>query len=155
MADGSLEKNFLISPFSIWSLLVLIAEGATDQSLKQLRTVLRLPNDLSLLRTPYRSFQHLLYVNITSIELRVNQALISDTNRPLHQLYINLLQRSYGVDNIPVDFHAPNAVNIINDYINDKTHQHGQKIVKLEDFNEAQVLLVSTIFFRGQWKVQF
>lgn len=136
--------------------MVLIAEAAAPgQSLAQLQTVLRLPNDLSLLRTPYKSFQHLLYVNITSIELNVQQAVISDTNRPLHQLYINLLRDSYAVDHLSVDFRASNAANIINKYLNDETRQNGRKIVQFDDLDEAQVLLVSSIFFRGQWKVWF
>lgn len=136
--------------------MVLIAEAAAPgQSLAQLQTVLRLPNDLSLLRTPYKSFQHLLYVNITSIELNVQQAIISDTNRPLHQLYINLLRDSYAVDHLSVDFRASNAAKIINKYLNDETRQHGRKIVRFDDLDEAQVLLVSSIFFRGQWKVWF
>lgn len=134
--------------------MVLIAEAAANgQSLAQLRTVLRLPNDLSLLRAPYKSFQHLLYVNITSIELNINQAIISDTNRPLHQIYIDLLESSYDVDHLSVDFHALNAATVINDYLNDETRQHGRKLIKFEDLDEAQVLLVSSIFFRGQWKV--
>lgn len=134
--------------------MVLVAEAAiAGQSLTQLKTVLRLPNDLSLLRTPYKSFQHLLYVNITSIELNTNQAIISDINRPLHQIYIDLLKEAYGVDHRSVDFHASNAANIINDYLNGETRQYGQKIVSFDDLDEAQVLLVSSIFFRGQWKV--
>lgn len=154
IAAENLHTNFLISPFSVWILMVLIAEAAANgQSLAQLRTVLRLPNDLSLLRAPYKSFQHLLYVNITSIELNINQAIISDTNRPLHQIYIDLLESSYDVDHLSVDFHALNAATVINDYLNDETRQHGRKLIKFEDLDEAQVLLVSSIFFRGQWKV--
>lgn len=134
--------------------MVLIAEAAADdQSLAKLQAVLRLPSDLSLLRIPYKSFQHLLYVNVTSIELNVNQALISDINRPLNQKYIDLLKNSYAVDQLSVNFRAPNAANIINDYINREIYQRGQQIVKAENLDDAQVLLVSTIFFKGQWKV--
>lgn len=134
--------------------MVLIAEAAASgQSLAKLQAVLRLPNDLSLLRAPYKSFQHLLYVNITSIELNVKQALISDINRPLHQKYVHLLKNSYEVDHLSVDFRAANATNIINDYMNDKIHQHGQRIVKVENLDDSQVLFTSSIFFRGRWKV--
>lgn len=134
--------------------MVLVAEAAiAGQSLTQLQTVLRLPNDLSLLRAPYKSFQHLLFVNITSIELNTNQAIISDINRPLHQIYVKLLKDSYSVAHRSVDFHASNAGNIINDYLNGETRQHDQKIVGFDDLDGAQVLLVSSIFFRGQWKV--
>lgn len=134
--------------------MVLIAEAAASgQSLVQLHTVLRLPNDLSSLRTPYKSFQHLLYVNITSIELNINQAIISDTNRPLDQNYIDLLKNSYDVDHFAVDFHALNAAMVINAYLNHESRQHGRKLIKFGDLDEAQVVLVSSMFFRGQWKV--
>lgn len=148
------DANFIISPFSVWSLMVLIAEGATDQSLVQLQNVLRLPHDLNDLRTAYKQFQRLLLVNTSTVQLAVNQALFSDINRPLENDYANILAYDYEADHIPVNFQVPAyATKRINDHISYRTQGKIQDVVKPEDLLEAQLLLTSSIFFKGQWKV--
>lgn len=134
--------------------MVLVAEGANDQSLGQLQKVLRLPNDLSDLRIAYKHFQRLLLVNTSTVQLAVNQALFSDINRPLENEYANTLSYDYEADHIPVNFQVPAfAAKRINDHISYRTQNKIQNVVNPEDLLEAQLLLTSSIFFKGQWKV--
>lgn len=55
----SVKYNFILSPFSIWSLLVLIAEGARGNTFNQLQRVLGigLAEDFYYTREVYRQFQ--------------------------------------------------------------------------------------------------
>lgn len=134
--------------------MVLIAEGATDQSLQQLQKTLRLPNDFNDLRTAYKQFQRLLLVNTSTVQLAVNQALFSDINRPVENDYANILAFDYEADHVPIDFRVPAyAVKRINDHISYRTQGKIQNVVKPEDLLEAQLLLTSSIFFKGKWKV--
>lgn len=136
--------------------MLLIAEGATDQSFNQLAKVLRLPNDAANLRAAYKNFQHLLLVNTSTIELAVNQALFSDINRPLAIDFVNVLSYEYEADHLPVNFrNPPYAVKMVNDHISFRTQGKIQDVVKPEDLAEAQLLLTSSIYFRGKWKVGF
>lgn len=149
------DANFVISPFSIWSLMLLVAEGAADQSYTQLEKVLRLPKDLNYLRNAYKNFQRLLLVNTTTVELAVNQALFSDINRPVDNGYARILEQEYEADHLPVNYRAPaEAVKSINDHINFRTQGKIQNIVKPDDLSDTQLLLTSAIFFKGQWKVR-
>lgn len=148
------EANFVISPFSIWSLMVLLAEGAADQSFLQMERTLHLPSELTYLRTAYKAFQRVLVVNTSTVELAVNQAVFSDLNRPIDTNYATILRDDYEADHIPINFHeAKNAVKIINDHISERTRGKIQNVIKSDDLNDAQLLLTSTIFFKGQWKV--
>lgn len=134
--------------------MILIAEGSAGKSFDQLNTVLRLPNDLNHLRTAYKNFQNLLLVNTSTIELAVNQAIFSDLNNPIDNAYARILEGDYEADHIPVNYRNPtNAVKAINDHISFRTHGKIQNVVKPEDLAEAQLLLTSAIFFKGQWKV--
>lgn len=136
--------------------MVLIAEGATDQSLAQMQNVLRLPNNFNDLRTAYKQFQRLLLVNTSTVQLAVNQALFSDINRPLENDYANILALDYEADHIQVNFQVPAfASKRINDHISNRTQGKIQDVVKPEDLLEAQLLLTSSIFFKGKWKVGF
>lgn len=150
------DANFVISPFTIWSLMLLVAEGSADQSYTQLEKALRLPKDLNYLRTAYKNFQRLLLVNTTTVELAVNQALFSDINRPVENNYARILENEYEADHLPVNYRAPNeAVKAINDHISGRTRGKIQNIVKPDDLTDAQLLLTSAIYFKGQWKFPF
>lgn len=135
--------------------MVLLAEGADGDSFTQMEKTLHLPNELTYLRTAYRSFQRLLVVNTSTIELAVNQALFSDLNRPISDNYAIILGNDYEADHMPLNFHEPkSAVKIINDHISERTRGKIQNVIKADDLTDAQLLLTSTIYFKGQWKVR-
>lgn len=143
-----------MSPFSVWSLMVLLAEGATDQTLDQLKKVLRLPNDLTQLRTAYNGIQNRLQTNTTAIELTANHALFSNIDYPIDNKYISTLTRAYRVEHLPVNFQNTSiAASTINDYIHIRTQGRIEHVVNPDDLIDIQLLLASSIFFRGQWKV--
>lgn len=134
--------------------MILLAEGAVDESFKQLEETLHLPKDLTYLRSAYREFGRLLVVNTSTVELAVNQAIFSDTNRPIEDNYAHILETDYQADHVPVDYRsASEAVKTINEHIKRKTRGKIQNVFKSEDLEEAQLILTSAIFFRGQWKV--
>lgn len=154
-ATAGANYNFIVSPFSIWSLLILTAEGAEGNTYTQLQQVLRLPQDLSYLRMAYKHIQKSLNVNTSNVEVAINQALFSDINRPVDHEYSYKLENNYGAEHLPVNFHnAVDAMNQINDYVNKQTHGMIRKIVNKDDLSEAQMLMISALFFRGQWKVR-
>lgn len=145
----------MIAPFSVWSLLMLIAEGAAGQSFTQMEKTLHFPKELKYVRTAYKEFQRLLVVNTSTIELAVNQALFSDVNNPIDRGYENILEKDYEADHVRVNFQIPSkATKTINDHISEKTRGKIQNVIKPEDLTDAQLLLTSTIFFKGQWKVR-
>lgn len=153
-ATAGVNYNFIVSPFSIWSLLILTAEGAEGNTYTQLQQVLRLPEDLSYLRMAYKHIQKSLNVNTSNVEVAINQALFSDLNRPVDQEYAYKLENNYQAEHLPVNFHnGVDAMNQVNDYVNKQTHGKIRQIVNKDDLSEAQMLMISALFFRGQWKV--
>lgn len=135
-------------------MLVLLAEGATEQTLFQLQNALHLPNDLGQLRTAYSGIQSRLQTNTTSIELAANHALFSNVNYAIDNKYISTLAHTYGVEHVPLNFQNTSvAARTINDYIFIRTQGRIENVVHPDDLIDIQLLLSSSIFFRGQWKV--
>lgn len=133
---------------------MLEAEGADGNTLKQLQDVLRLPEDLTNLQRAYKHIQKALIVNTSTVELSVNQVLFSDQNRPVDIDFAFKLDNVYEADHLPVNFHnTPETFNKINDYINEQSHGKIRRIVNMDDLKDAQMVLISAIFFKGQWKV--
>lgn len=153
-ALGKLNVNLIISPFTVWSLLVMLAEGADGNTYKQLETVLHLPPESTYIRSAYKEFQRVLNVNTSTIELAVSQAVFTDINCPVYKTYADILEQNYGADHKFVDFRdVGNAIKSINDHVRQKTRGKVDDIVKETDLKDAQVLLTSAIYFKGQWTV--
>lgn len=51
------SSNFIVSPFSIWSLLTILVEGAEGDTLSQLQNVLGLTNNTANVRDTYKMIQ--------------------------------------------------------------------------------------------------
>lgn len=153
-AVSRLNLNFVVSPFTVWSLLILLAEGAGGETYNQMEKVLYLPPELTYVRTAYKAFQRTLNVNTSTIELAVNQAIYTDIHRPIYQHYADILEKDYEADHIAVNFRdASIAIKSINDHVLEQTRGKITEIVKESDLNNAKLLLTSAIYFKGQWKV--
>lgn len=149
------DANIILSPASIWALLTLLAEGATDNTLTELQRTLRLPNDLTVLRREFSQYQNFLTIKTPTVELLAGQALFSDLNRPIDPVYGSRLFNDYRADHIPVNFNDPPSAAIdINNYISHRTNGKIHSLIKPEDLTDAHLLLTSTIFFKGKWKVR-
>lgn len=136
--------------------MAILAEGSVDQTLIQLKNVLHLPNDLAQLRTAYNDIQYRLQTNTTAIELTANYAIFSNINYPIDNKYISTLAHTYRVEHVPVNFQNTSvAATTINDYISIRTRGRIGNAVNPADLVDIQLLLSSSIFFRGRWKVGF
>lgn len=132
-----------------------MAEGSGGSTYYQLKNVLRLPDDLTNLRSVYRGFQRSLVVNTTTVELAVNQALYTDSNRPIEEAYAQILQSVYGADHIRVNFQEPTAAaNQINAFVSQQTGGKIPELINEADVKDAQMLLTSAIYFKGLWTVR-
>lgn len=153
-AVSGLNINFIVSPFTVWSVLVLLAEGAEGETYNQMENVLNLPPELTYVRTAYKAFQRTLNVNTSTIELAVNQAIYTDLNQPVSVQYADILRNDYEADHMVVNFRdTGKATKLINDHVKEQTRGKISEIIKESDLIEAQLLLTSAIYFKGQWKV--
>lgn len=133
---------------------MLLAEGASGNTYKQLRTVLRLPNDLTRIRMVYKHLQQAIIQNSSAVDAKANQVLFFDKNRPIDFDFQYKLEQTYEADYIAVDFiDRENAYRKINNYISEKTNGKINDVIQIDNLNRAQMVLVSAIFFQGHWKV--
>lgn len=149
------NSNAIISPLSIWSLLLLLAEGSAGRTYEQLASVLRLPANLSRIRMIYKYLHGAFVENNTAIELNVNQVLFCDLNRPIDIDFEHILEHTYEADYYSVNFIDPvGTTNTINNYVKAKTNGKIDQIIKASDLKDAYMVLISAIYFQGQWRVR-
>ncbi|KAH8410723.1 hypothetical protein KR222_000730, partial [Zaprionus bogoriensis] len=148
------DRDFMISPFSVWSLLILLYEGAAGQTFEQLRQVLRVNVADEDLRGVYRVWSSYLNVNTSTIEVASLQALYTDKTSPVLQSYRDAIQ-AYGVQPVEVDFYARETVAVINEATNKSTRGLIPYTVLPQHIIGAKMFIMSSLFFKGQWKYPF
>ncbi|KAL9905711.1 serine protease inhibitor 77Ba-like isoform X1 [Glossina fuscipes] len=150
------NSNYMISPFAVWSLLLLLTEGAVGNTLKELRDTLHIDHDQQVIRAAYRQIASYLTVNTTTIEVASFNALFTDVNKPVNRDYEIVVERVYGSALIPVDYQdVNNTFTKINDDISKATRGLLPYTVTPQDFKEANLLLISSLYFKGQWRYPF
>lgn len=154
MKDNS--TNGIVAPLSVWLLLITLAEGSSDRTFEQLASVLHLPKNLTKVHRAFKSFEYACNENITShLRLHQTQVLFFDINRPFDTEFQEKLDYVYGTDYYPVNFIKPNeAVNEINNYINEKTNHSIDKVIEYRDMSMNFIMPVSAANFQGQWNVR-
>uniref|UniRef100_A0A6M2DFM5 Putative serpin n=1 Tax=Xenopsylla cheopis TaxID=163159 RepID=A0A6M2DFM5_XENCH len=148
--------DIVISPFSVWSTLTIIAEGAVHQTYNELASALKLPPSINTTRAGYRNIAYVMLVNTSTIELEAATAIFTDNNSPVNRDYECLVETIYRTDLRSVNFlNKQKAAYDINQFIRDKTRNKIDTIVIDQDLNDAKLIITNAVFFRGQWTTPF
>ncbi|XP_055614383.1 serine protease inhibitor 77Ba-like isoform X2 [Uranotaenia lowii] len=152
--------NMILSPLTVWSLLALISEGASGKTLQEILNVLNIDNQADI-SANYKSFQQEINSNTQDVEISSRQFLFTDINRPISRDFDRAVDTHYGTDlHEALDF-SSSAENIKKsyDYINDAVFKatNGQisKVVHPKDIMQARMIVISALFFQGQWTLPF
>lgn len=135
-------------------MLLILNEGATGITHEQLKKVLHLPKDLSKIRQVYKYLQHAFTKENSAIELISDQILFSDVNRPINIEFQYDVEHTYEADYFPVNFQDQSGtIQKINDYVQQKVKGKISNVIDASVLSEAQIVLISVLFFQGHWKV--
>ncbi|XP_016972963.2 serine protease inhibitor 77Ba-like [Drosophila rhopaloa] len=148
------NKNFMISPFSVWSLLVLLYEGSEGETLSQLRQALRINVEDETLRSFYRARNQFLNTKKAGVEVGSLLAVYTDKSFSIMKGYRDTIQ-SYSAQTEEVDFSRADTVRRINDAIDRSTRGLIKNSVKQQDLYGAKMFLLSALYFKGQWTFAF
>ncbi|KAH8356776.1 hypothetical protein KR200_011321, partial [Drosophila serrata] len=148
------QRDFMVSPFSVWSLLVLLYEGSSGETYNQLRKALRINVEDEKLRGVYQVWNSYLNTKTSTIEVASLQAVYTDTDYPIKSSYRSAIQ-NYNVQPMEVDFYDRDTVHLINEATNRTTRGLIPYTVLPQELYGAKMFLLSSLFFKGQWKFPF
>ncbi|XP_071440479.1 serpin B6-like [Hetaerina americana] len=155
--DGRYNQNLVVSPLGVWSLLAVIAEGASGNTESQLKATLNLPSDAGIVRRGYRSiWKAILHANRSSTTLECANAIFSDANRPLLPDFEYLAETHYGATVRGVQLHnPPAAAETINSWVSSATHDRIRNVISASDIVDAEIIMGNAVFFQGAWALPF
>lgn len=148
-------ENIMISPFSISSALSMVLNGAAGETFDAVRHTLRY--DDKTLQEINETYQKLMKEMIPvdpRVTMEIANSVWVEKRLVVKQPYIDALKTWYLAEARDIDVKDPGAVDMVNNWIEEKTHD------KIQDMLDAlspdlAMLLINAIYFNGKWRYQF
>nr|MDO8111292.1 serpin family protein [Candidatus Sigynarchaeota archaeon] len=152
--DGA--SNVFFSPWSITSAMLMLQEGARNQTAAEIADVFHL-GDMETWRPNYAGIHNRL-VGGERFTLRTANALWADQSHAFNAEYIGIIDRYYGGGTRYMDFaNSPDtACQEINDWVADITNDRIRDLLQPGDVSPlTRLVITNAIYFNSAWKYQF
>ncbi|XP_050089184.1 serine protease inhibitor 77Ba [Anopheles aquasalis] len=148
--------NIIVSPFSAWNLLALVTEGASGLTLQELLAALNVETQ-DQIRSFYKPFTQSFSFTNRDVQLATVQYVVTDQNRPVSKEFDYSLETFYDPRVLqPMNFaEKQQSYERINRLVSDATNGNIKNAIQKSDLEEARLILLSALFFQGQWTIPF
>ncbi len=141
-------ENLVLSPYSVYNLLAVLANGASGDTAEALSAALGYDDILALDDSLYSARESLAETGVTEIANGI--WLNSDVGFTLRDEYADTVKRYFDAQSMPLSFSDTGAIGKINQWISDTTHGMIQKALQ-ELSPAAAAVLANTVYFNGKW----
>lgn len=155
LPDADESENIMISPFSISSALSMTLNGAAGHTFDDMKSSLRLNGKtLEQINDTYLKLMTEMIPVDELVVVEIANSVWVEKRLTVKQKFISDLQTWYKAEAKGIDVQDPNAVNIVNGWIEEKTHD---KIVDMLDYLDPDLamLLINAVYFNGKWRYKF
>jgi len=147
--------NIMISPFSITSALSMVLNGAAGETFDAVRHALRYDGKtIDEINETYLKLMKEMIAVDPRVTVEIANSVWVEKRLTVKQTYIDALKTWYLAEARDIDVSDPGAVDIVNSWIEDKTHDKIQDM--LDQLSpDLAMLLINAIYFNGKWRSQF
>lgn len=151
--EGS--NNVFISPLSVSVALGMTLNGADGETYEAMRKTLEL-NGLSetQINESYRSLIELLRGLDPKVVFEIANSIWYKQGFQVEQDFLDVNKDYFDSEVQELDFNAPEAIDVINGWVDEKTHGKIEKILEEIDPNHV-MFLINAIYFNGTWTYEF
>ena len=149
------DGNIFISPYSMSTALTMTTNGASSQTLEEMRNTLRVNNlDMASINTSYEELLEVLPLLDPTTKLKLANSIWPKIDYPVLESFLNINTEYFNSEVKPIDFRSPDAIEQINTWVENNT----DGLIK-ESLNELPpnvvMLLINAIYFKGTWQTEF
>lgn len=154
-AEREARENVFLSPLSVSMALGMAANGARDETLDAIRTTLGLEHlDREEMNEAYRGLLEILSSLDPQVDLSVANSAWMREGIAFRSTFVDRLQHYFDADARTLDFEDPASVDVVNQWISDRTN--GRINAILQSISEDDLLfLVNAVHFDGAWRNRF
>ncbi len=149
--------NLLVSPYSLYAALLMVASGAGGETAAVLGQAIRLDAAGSDLQA-FTSHSARLTAESTGSQLVVGQSIWPAERFTLQPAFRQTMATSFGASITPLNYAGDpqGAAQRINAWVSESTRGKIKELVSEEQFSpDMRLALLSTIWFKGEWKNEF
>jgi serpin B len=147
--------NMMISPFSITSALSMVLNGAAGETFDAVRHTLQYDEKtLQEINETYLKLMEDMIPVDPRVTMEIANSVWLEKRLVVKQPYVDALKKWYLAEARNIDASDPAAVDIVNGWIEEKTHDRIQDMLDYLSPDLA-MLLINAIYFDGKWRHQF
>jgi serpin B len=149
------RENIMVSPLSVSLALAMTYNGANGETKTAMEKTLKVyglsPEDIN---TSYYSLVNALKSLDPKVLLEIANAIFYRQGFSVEADFIKTNKRYYDAEIAALDFSSPQALNTVNGWVAEKTHDKIKTI--LDRVTPQQVMfLLNAIYFKGSWAKEF
>ncbi len=150
------DKNLFISPLSVSLALGTMLNGANGDTYEAMKNTLEL-NGLTEteINESYRDLIELLANLDEEVIFNIANSIWHRNTFSVEQLFLDTNMEYFDAEVQGLDFSNPDAKNMINDWVNEKTNGLIDKILDEDIPAEIVMYLINAIYFKGSWTSEF
>ncbi|WP_167619790.1 serpin family protein [Maribellus sediminis] len=148
------DENLMISPLSVSLALAMAYNGADNTTKTEMETAMKL-NGLTVdqINNSYEMLVDALQSLDEEVVFEIANAIYYQEGFPVHQSFLDINQSVYKAEVESLQF-GPAAVDIINAWVAEKTHDKIKTII--HDLSpQARMVVLNAIYFYGTWTKEF
>jgi len=147
--------NIMISPFSITSALSMTLNGAAGETFEAMKSGLRYDSEtIEEINDTYLKLMKDMVPVDSRVVMEIANSVWVEKKFTAKQEFIDALVKWYLAEVKGIDITDPGAVDKVNTWIEDKTHDKIKDMLSSLPDNLA-MLLVNAVYFNGKWRHQF
>ena len=148
-------ENIMISPFSITSALSMTLNGAAGETFDAMKTGLRYDGQtIGEINETYLKLMKDMVPVDSRVIMEIANSVWVEKKLTVKQPFMTALETCYLAEARSFDVTDKGAVDVINGWIEDKTHDKIRKMLESLDPDLA-MLLINAVYFNGKWRYQF
>jgi serpin B len=147
--------NVFVSPLSASMALGMTMNGAAGDTWEGMRAALRMQDLAELqINESFRDLEELLVTVDPRVTLQIANSVWSRQGIPFEPAFFTALTDYFGAEARELDFGAPGAADVINQWASDATNGLIRKVLDRVEAHHIMFLL-NAVYFKGQWQRPF
>ncbi len=149
------DTNIFISPLSVSTALGMVLNGANGKTYDEMKSVLELQgNSLDEINQAYQDLNNLLTQIDPEVIFESANSIWYKQGITFEQSFLDVNKTYFDAQVQALDFNDPASVNVINNWVSDKTKQKINSII--DKIPPGVVMyLINAIYFKGTWLYKF
>lgn len=148
-------NNVFISPLSVSMAFGMALNGANGQTYSDMRSTLGFESlDNNAINTSYQSLIDLLHSADDQVKFEIANSIWYEKTFAVEQLFLQTNQNYFDAEVAGMDFSDPATVDVINNWISEKTNNKINKMIS-QLSRETVLALINAIYFKASWKYEF